>query len=302
MNWFTIVIVNPILGTVGIVGNVLNCVVLKKSGFNKPSNIFLFGLAVSDVFVLLGAVDVVSILTQFPKRIPLGFSFWEFDCSDARMAVFYLNVKRIVYAFQIVGMNISPCFCVVITLERLVAIFFPLQFSRIIRPRRAWTVVTCSFLFWAGFGAVFVNRFTFVIGYWAQFRSCVCKYALLPNDAEKLFDKIATWFVWYIALGIIILGSVVIFARIKVFSLNRRRMTSSKSASSSRTTRTLLAVCVVFSCTQIVRFPYVMFKLSFSDYDTQGMYVSAMALMSYVNSACNFVIYILLNKKFRTIL
>ncbi|CAL1532868.1 unnamed protein product, partial [Lymnaea stagnalis] len=296
------VVVNPLIGVVGIAGNAVNCAVLRKSGFSKPSNIFLFGLAVADLLGLLPAVDVAFMLTKFPKHIPPGYSYWEYDCTDNRLALFYLNVSRILISLAAFGQNASCCLCVIITIERLIAVFFPLKFTAIVRPKRAWLVVVLLYVFWTVFAFMFARKITFFFTYTAKYKTCLSTFYLDFDDAERLLDTVATWLSCYVSLGIVVISSILIGAKIKMANRRRAKMTSSNSASSvTRTTQTLMAVCVVFSITQMVRFPYAMFRVSFQDEIAYETYQMALTLTSNLNSASNFVIYVILNNKFRRI-
>ncbi|CAL1532870.1 unnamed protein product [Lymnaea stagnalis] len=198
-------------------------------------------------------------------------------------------------------MNVSQCMCVVVTAERLVAVFLPFKFRAVVRPRRASIVVCSLYLFWLGATLVYIRKFNFNFRYLSAYQTCVCDYDLKLNGDEVMFDTVCTWIACYVSLAIIIIGSLTIFTKVKSASRRRGKMTSSKTASCSRTTRTLLAVCGFFGCMQIMRLPYTT-SSSFPDRETFMIYFVFVRLASNLNSASNFIIYVILNKKFRKIL
>ncbi|XP_059167334.1 histamine H2 receptor-like [Physella acuta] len=302
LKWYTAVVVNPVIALFGIVGNLLNCAVLKRSGFQKPSNIFLFSLAIADICALLGAMDVFKFLVQFPKHLPLGNNFLEYACAEQWQVEVLLRMSSLNVVISNIGLSTSTCLCVVITLERLLAVFFPLKFAIILTPKRAWIISICVSIFWIGYTSMLFKIFVFSYLQLSDVTSCAATYYIHLNTDETALDTVMGWFSSYLSLLIIVTGSAAIFFKIASIQRKRLKMTSSVSASSLRTTQTLLTVCSVFGFTQLIRFRYVMFETVFDDVDVEMMYSMVVVTTSYANSAVNFVIYVTLNRKFRTIL
>ncbi|KAI8796238.1 G-protein coupled receptor [Biomphalaria glabrata] len=301
-HWYLSVIVNPIIGLLGIVGNSINLYVLKRNGLHKPSNVLLYGLAIADICTVATAVDVVGILSQFPMKPGISWGVLEFDCQHTQLASFYLNFMRVMHFFGIFGANVSPCICVLVTLERIVAVFLPLKFASIVRPKRTWALLLSVSILWLAFTIMIISEFRLHYEYLPDYNVCFCYYRIILSETEVEVDVVATWLAFYVSLGIIISGSSLIYVKLKLIGIKRQKLTSSVSAHSSRTTITLLTVCLVFSVTQIIRFPYAMFTLPFESSTSKAMYSMFLETTSYLSSAANFIIYVIMNKKFRIIL
>ncbi|XP_059167332.1 FMRFamide receptor-like [Physella acuta] len=301
MNWYMTLIINPVIGALGILGNIVNCLILNRDGLDKPSNIFLFALAIADVCTLVDSLDVATILSQLPKSIPLGSSFIEYDCHRKWQGEIILNINRVIIGLFTFGVNITSTLCVVITIERLVAIFSPLKFKTLITCTRAWLVVaTVSAVYFAQ-TVILMRKLYFVFGFSSKYQVCLCGSVVRYDDFEMFLDMAVTWIGCGVSLAIITVGSCVILVKIKLIQRNRRHMTSSASSSTSRTTRTLMSVCGVFVVTQVIRFPYAISSQPFEDIYVNLMYTMVVMTTSYINSAVNFVIYVTLNSKFRKI-
>ncbi|XP_059167333.1 FMRFamide receptor-like [Physella acuta] len=301
MTWYTTLIINPVIGALGILGNIVNCLILNRDGLKKPSNIFLFVLAIADACALAESLDVAAILTQLPRSIPLGTTYIEYDCNRKWQGEIILNINRVTIGLFTFGVNISSTLCVVITLERMIAIFFPLKFKRLVTRTRAWLVVASISAVYFAHAVILMRKFYFVFGFSPRYQVCLCGCFVRYGEIEIFLDTAVTWIACGVSLAIVTSGSLVILVKIKLIQRNRRHMTSSASSSTSRTTRTLMSVCGVFVVTQLIRFPYAISSEPFQDKNVTLMYIMVVMTTSYINSAVNFVIYVTLNSKFRKI-
>ncbi|CAL1541714.1 unnamed protein product, partial [Lymnaea stagnalis] len=298
------IIVNPIIGVTGLVGNILSAVVLVKSGLDKSSHILLLALAVADSFCLMGSINIPNLITLFPIHRPnIGYFVWEFS----REISFMLYVLTITFqACYFFGVQVSAAICTLITVERLLAVFYPLHFKTIVTTTRIWMAAIFAFVFWIPYVVYISSLFNFIFMFLEPLGMVVGIVNFTITDAFVFIEAmLATPFGKYIPLAVVSCGSILIAVRVAVTRRKRKQMMSStlkSSTKSSRTTVTLLTVCAVFSLTKIVSFLTYIIDYSDASFDAQmiriifGMVVTT---TDYINSSCNFVIYVALNTKFR---
>lgn len=307
---FTEYTVIPVICIAGIMGNITSAIVIVKSGLRNPTNIFLFGLAVADVLCL---IDVLNVQVYVYRRIEYcsgWFDYLPFPYEPAfAVWIFYVTF----YIINSLGGRMSITVTVIITLERMVAVFFPLNFSRIITPTRAWQALTCATLFWL--------PWIIFQGFWFKFYHIhlgneggdLYLGLTLTSDLFKRFDyfyfnsTVINHLTHTIPLILVTAGSLAIGIKVRINNRKRQKiiLTTHMERSSSRTTKTLLMVCLLFS---ITRFCYVIRDLPwFTGFDPVWkdvtlLYSIIRERILDMNSACNFFIYVVFNARFRKIL
>ncbi|CAL1541713.1 unnamed protein product, partial [Lymnaea stagnalis] len=283
-------VVNPIIGVTGLVGNILSAVVLVKSGLDKSSNILLLALAVADSFCLMGSINFPNLITLFSREIS-----------------FMLYVLAITFqACYFFGVQVSAAICTLITVERLLAVFYPLHFKTIVTTTRIWMAAIFAFVFWIPYVVYISSLFNFIFMFLIQLGMVVGLISFTRTDAMIFIEfNLATPFGKFIPFAVVTVGSILIAVRVAVTRRKRKEMMSSNlkaSAKSSRTTVTLLTVCAVFSLTKIVGFLVYILDQSDASFDAQvvrNIFGIVVMTTDYINSSCNFVIYVALNKNFR---
>ncbi|CAG5127163.1 unnamed protein product, partial [Candidula unifasciata] len=199
-----------------------------------------------------------------------------------------------------------------ITIERLVTIFHPLKVSKIITPLRTFLAISGVFIFW------YVN-FTYTV-FWTSLSDTydmlenrtvyvIIRSSLYDHDKDIVDDLEDLW--TYSSLRIpplfTFIGCIIIGIKIKMASVKRMQLTGREvSGSMNRTTKTLLAVCGMYTITCIIMLlPYFMpqyASYSVSEETSTGisqvLYQTINVVMC-INSSCNFIIYIVFNKNFR---
>ncbi|CAG5127165.1 unnamed protein product [Candidula unifasciata] len=296
--------VTPAICIVGIVGNVCSILVLAKQGLKKCSNILLLGLAISDITYLIGYNNPPKIVyVVFGKQ-----SFLYPPYSSTILFVLSEIFLMIDYSSGLASLTLP----MLITIERLVTVFFPLKVSRIITPQRTVAAVSCVFIFW-------YSNFIYPL-FWFELSNeynasqnktvyVIVRSALFQKDKHAIrpFEEAWAYFSVKIPATFTFIGCVIIGIKVKMVGMKRKLMTGKEiKGSMNRTTKTLLAVCGVYTVTCAVTSltvfipEYVSFSIS-EDRTTNLRLVTyqLMSTLVCVNSSCNFVIYIVCNKNFR---
>ncbi|RUS90663.1 hypothetical protein EGW08_001563 [Elysia chlorotica] len=249
----TLYLCSSALSIPGIFGNVSSIIVLTRQGFSRSSNILLMAVSISDFFTLLGISNVFKIWrTHFKSRISL---------QQAR-ALFDFN------AFQTFVLEMGYCMTilvtVLITVERIIAVYLPLKFPVIVRPFR--TKIALLFclavaIFKGIMGVLFLE-----FAYNARKQIPNIKISDFYKNNMELYDVLTN--IWDYGLGFIpvaavSLGCILIAVKVSLAAAKRAKMLSSSGgakpgsqqqqqqqpAHKSRTTLTLLTVGVQFTLT-----------------------------------------------------
>ncbi|XP_059153363.1 FMRFamide receptor-like [Physella acuta] len=293
--------VTPGIGVLGVVGNVLSTLILLRHGLKKCSNILLFSLALADIVYLVSFNSIPKIMYETTDMHGfVGFS----EYSSQILVVFYSVFMTLDFSSSFVSLRMP----MLITIERLIVIFFPLSAHRIITPKRTWCVVTITVLYSIGLFAYM--GFWFELSYeWDPVRNMSVGYrVLIPEDARdavamSVIEDMSVYSLVVDAPLITVAGCIVISIKIKLVSRNRKKMTS-KEMSSNRTTKMLLAVCAVYTVTcvlmiTVINLPSIAGPLFSTPTGLTVIIYQVLNIFICINSSCNFIIYIGLNKSFR---
>ncbi|KAI8776923.1 G-protein coupled receptor [Biomphalaria glabrata] len=291
----------PGLFLVGFVANMISLVILKRNGLHKPSNILLFGLVVADNISLLVLINYAKIITYFgpDKLLPTlcGFQYGE-NVNDLLAISVAIN-----NALSMWGRFTSTCLPVLITLERLYAIFKPMTFKAVVTVKRTTTAVICSYIFWLPW-VLIINSFCKI--FTRQETVSVVYLRFISQELEGILDRIQVYFLEplhsWVPISFITIGCVIIWIKVKVTLRRRRNLTSSqnKLSWSPRTTRTLVLTCLIFSLTRGAD------ALCFALIPVEVKVLSTLAnqigfFLYSINASSNLFVYILSNKKFLNI-
>ncbi|KAI8750499.1 hypothetical protein BgiMline_019653 [Biomphalaria glabrata] len=307
INTFATVLVNPIVALFGIPGNIISIVVLVKSGFSKPSNVLLSGLCVADTFVLIAALNIPRFTSFLPGKKPNHISLWEY--SEQECFILYV-LTIIIHGFNIYGVKLSATIVSLITLERFIAVFFPLKFASTVTTKRAWLVVILAYVIWLPwplYNFAFY-RFSFqYFKYWDLYAGSILIY--YDNLFVMTNLNVVIPLGLYMPFIVVTVGSLLIATKVKVTLSKRKSLVSSVAgkakSKSPKTTRMLLTVCAMFSITKIASIleNFIDFVhqngAEFSNRDLTLALFLTIYLLDNICSASNFFIYVALNKKFR---
>ncbi|KAI8750571.1 G-protein coupled receptor C02B8.5 [Biomphalaria glabrata] len=129
----------PTVSAVGIVGNLINIVVLYRGKCNKSSTLLILALAVADTVYLFGTNNIA--MEFYHNGSAYGFEYTE------TLAEFLYYLVLIELVLEVFGKISSLMLPAVITLDRLVAVVSPFQYPRIMTLNRARLAIGFVYLF-----------------------------------------------------------------------------------------------------------------------------------------------------------
>ncbi|GFS11240.1 peptide receptor GPCR [Elysia marginata] len=325
IHWTVVFVAMPTLAILGTVGNSLSIITILKLGFKKSTNILLFALAICDILFMIGANGPAKVMYEWGRG-----GLW-FPERDARVLYYFYHI------FDYLNWTAGPMALgipIIITAERFVAVYFPLKFHTIVTRRR--TLVTIIVL------ALLTFLPQVYIRFWFHF-----DYVFDPVHNASVGLSVRTSFyyeqqelsmvlgLFYAGIGYFVLivgsGTLAIIIRISLAAAQRRRMvaggaakatvkedgignknrpenTQGKLGAPSRTTKTLLTLCIFYtiSC-MFVAMPTFIPSLCVWPLFTENVNFRSMEVFMYhlvkldicLNASCNFVIYVAMNKTFR---
>ncbi|KAK6969902.1 hypothetical protein BgiMline_025518 [Biomphalaria glabrata] len=304
-NLYATVLINPLIAIFGLIGNVISIRVLIKSGLEKSSNILLVSLCVADSFCLISAVNIANIISFLPGKRPTDFNMWEYSEQASYVLYILAIIFQICFFF---GVPLSATIVTLITMERFVAVFYPLRFTSIVTKNRAWMAVAMSYILWIPYPVYISTFYRFLYREIIAWDLYVGNASFLPNDVIVFIElNLITPLGSYIPFILVTGGSLLIALRVKVTMKKRQTMVSASaktSAKRSKTTTTLLTVCVVFSVTKFASvMAYVVEYTDQASAEVVNLRLTlgiVTILLDMLNASSNFIIYIVCNKKFRT--
>uniref|UniRef100_A0A0K2VEW3 G-protein coupled receptors family 1 profile domain-containing protein n=1 Tax=Lepeophtheirus salmonis TaxID=72036 RepID=A0A0K2VEW3_LEPSM len=132
VNWIAYNFIAYIIVSIGIIGNILNLVVLSRPNLKGVMYVYLLGLAVSNLAVLISAIPALANLVN-------GKS----DNSNYYGAFFQAHMEiPLLNSFMASSVYIIIC----MTVNRYISIYKPTHFQRIHTYKNARIAITCSFL------------------------------------------------------------------------------------------------------------------------------------------------------------
>ncbi|CAL1540747.1 unnamed protein product, partial [Lymnaea stagnalis] len=295
--------VTPAISVFGVVGNIFSIIVLIKRGMRKCSNILLVSLAFSDITFLISFNSVPKIIYE----AVWNHEYVGYSRKDTDILFITFNIFTVFdYSFGMMGLTIP----MLITLERIVVIFFPLNFRRIITPRRTWLSVAGVAVFWVSVVApsCFWLEVSFTVDPYRNISTGIIQRTTSYHQnlaAVSALEDLIIFTCYVIPLVFTVLGSLVISVKVRVHSAQRKKLTSGRG-SGNRTTKTLLAVCTIYTVTTaFYTLPlyvpqYASSSLTDESPTNMGkIYYQIANIVLCVNGSSNFVVYVALNKTFR---
>lgn len=299
ITWYIICVVIPVIGITGLTANTIGLFVITKCGLQRISNILLFYLTLADILCLMGSVKYFLFLSvsSFGNEIVRYLDSFI-------LAMVYL----IIFVLSKTANEVSMHVTVWIMTERLLAIFFPLQFKILVTPTRIWVL---------GFLTFFAS---FTWNVYSQSKETSTETNIKINASvgrlELTYDNVdffmaydSNYICYYLIPSIAItLGSVVVSVKLAMTLERRRHLTTATRArrASARTVETLLMVGLKMFTLLLILLPgYIFQYISWPSEFTHVKFSFAVIVFTrtfiYINSTCNFIIHIAFNKKFRTI-
>ncbi|CAG5130434.1 unnamed protein product [Candidula unifasciata] len=299
-----VLVVTPTVSALGIVGNCFGVAVLFKQGLRKSSNIFLIVLAVADMIYLVSFNGERLILYHLIDLEAFRF-LSDQTCSD------FMVLFCIFFYFDYSTATVSYTLPTLITIERLIAVFAPLSFHRIVTVRRTWIIVLLMCLTWFAF-LIYPSFFLELrVANGSINKSSAFiehKFVTVSGPALEVLEHFLLYCAMTISPIFTAFGCLIISLKLKFENVKRKRMTT-REKSSNRTTLMLLSVCVVYIVTCIIQslhiyLPNEIVSTVFTDRSPSNLskilHQSA-NIASCINCSSNFVVYICTNKQFRNV-
>ncbi|CAG5118252.1 unnamed protein product [Candidula unifasciata] len=290
---FTNCVLLNIISLFGIIGNIINIIVLWKHGFRETTNILLISLSAFDLMcsIILPVTRLKYIVSQFDEGLAISFNTF---------ATVYLFMPK--YAC----LATSFTYVTIIAVERFTAVFFPFKVSRIFSSSNtkviaAVTPMCCLLALSPTFSAL-----TYRWNFDARFNetTAVLEYTQFYRENHDFLDL----YVWVglnnffgSSSNVIITSCCVsILVKLSRVTAKREALTSRKTGYDVRVVKMLVTVCVVFlaaSTPNIVLYSY--FAPNYIFVSPVNELVDNICVVFYaVNGSANFLVYVTMSKKF----
>lgn len=233
-------ILTYIVGAFGIVGNVLNIIILSHHGFKESTNIMLVSLSIS---------DLLFVVIQCFSRVMYVARLYDYYIYDTVLSMYFVYF---VFMHQI-ALNMSILQVTVISLERFVAVWFPFKVSHIFTARNV--IIIILILFFINFALYFPCNFYYTYR-WAYARNKTFLYADFQYtefflSRVEVFNSYAVYssLLMNIPLAILVICTVLIILKLVKARENLKKMTSaapdSMKSRDKKAVRMLLTICIV---------------------------------------------------------
>ena len=294
--------ISPILIICGSIGNSLIILVMQNAAFHStPSSIMLSTLAVSDTGILLTGLlrHWIKVLTNDELDV---------RCQSNLSCKFH-------FFFTYFLKQLSPWCLVLLTMERMISVFYPMRCHTLCSKRRMVTAVAMVTIVLACFNAHCFITIHLVDTSKIENKSPSC--CLEKNEFKDFIfgawywiDSILTSFIPFL---VILTGNILIIS--KIYSAKRKRDKISQTSdtnNSTRLTSTTTILIFVSICFLLLTLPSCIFFIgsghgAFSKKNNHDVAKLMLAYASenmlfYLNNSINFFLYCLSGSKFRHVL
>lgn len=303
VSWYLIYIVNPVIGITGLTGNIIGLFVITKCGLHRTSNILLFCLTLGDILCLIGTVNLPLLTSSTSDNAQVT---WTLPYLHARIvAALYMLTLVVSKTGYAVSIQISIWMMV----ERLLAVFFPLTFRNLVTPARVWFLGLFVLCASSAFNIYSLKtQYTFLYGQRLSNVSGGMYMVSLVGANAYIISHGSYVFLYWLPVVVVILACIVISVRLVTVREVSDKLTSftRKQPSSSRVRATFSIICLKVCLSQIILIPrYVVMHVTADFYhSTLGfVFITVFVFDSFVfvNSACDCIIFVALNKQFRSL-
>ncbi|KAK6958870.1 G-protein coupled receptor [Biomphalaria glabrata] len=302
--------VRPGMSILGIVANMFSLQILRRSGLHKQSNILLFSMVIADTLCLFRALNYGSILIYYgPNKSISGLCAYQYSETISYFLSYSFIITEYIHLW---GEFSSTSFPVLITLERVIAIFRPMAFSNIVTRKRTIISVECVYLLWLPwtlFLPSLQNVSTFSIMENITFVHVVATNVMIDNIVFiNVFDVYVNhFFADTLPFFLVVSGNIALGFKVHTTLRKRKELTTSKNTVSwsPRTTRTLMLTCLFFAATTLAE--TILQNIAFHTqwYLENGITLMNMGeirnLILQIHSSLSFFIFIASNKHFMNI-
>ncbi|KAI8779553.1 G-protein coupled receptor [Biomphalaria glabrata] len=295
--------INPLLSLLGLFINGLCLIILTKSGLRKTSNILLFALVLADSMNMFTNLDFPNRIRLFgPIKSKPGYCTFEYDTTMNQFL--YVSQQFFIFVGDW-GQTISATIPMIITIERILAVYFPVTFTRIVNVKSVTASCGIAYIIWLPYAIVqtFYRRLDYIqlssgnkVAFITSTEFLIKNFSILYTFSAYALEALASWGpICFISLGCVLIG-----IKVYVSISHRRKLTnvSKKHNWSPRTTRTLVTTCLIFVITHTITALISMFATV--DLKSPLLTFLIVEISAFLNILCctsNFFVYFLCNDK-----
>ncbi|KAK0044802.1 G-protein coupled receptor, partial [Biomphalaria pfeifferi] len=277
--------VSPLFALFALCQNVLFIAILKFEVAKKTSNILLLAIVTAGSFQLFLSINFADIILYKIYREHRQEN--EYGCiqySHTGLQIF----KHVFIFIGTWGQFVFSSLTMLITTERLLAVFFPLRLKTLVTRKTVSCGVLGIFALWLPWTTLKTFCFYFFNIHLFSAHEILKRDFLLTL---YLFERELGAFILNKGLPIFIsiIGNIAIAVRIKLVLARRNRMTfdNRRATWSARTTKTLLLTCSVLSFSEVLYFSFSYISLRWmSDMQTGLTLQSEFINLGYILSTC----------------
>jgi hypothetical protein len=284
----------PFRAVIGIFGNIITILVLSRPRMRSSINHLLIGLASSDLIVLITAMLLFGIVTIYPytgRIISYNYNLIPF-------------LTFVVYPFAVIGQTGSVLMTFSVSVERYIAVCYPLKAKSWCTKKHAKICILLIALFSIAYNSVKFFEIKLIKSEAENYGTFYCTSASDLRRNEYYIKYYIHW-MYLIVVNIIPLTGITyfnlqIFMRVKKVNRMRYQLTK-REMQDIKLTSMLFCVVIVFLVCNV---PAVLINIHESFWPNvmiDDRYVKFSNFMIALSSSVNFIIYVVLVKKFRLV-
>ena len=280
-----------VIGIIGVFGNIITGIILFRREMKSTTVYFLRTLVITDTGIIIGAILGLSVLS-ITQRGSGENSHWLFN--DVIYPHIYAPTNYVVMALQTVNVWTT----VAVSVERFIAICFPFKSVNICNKRNALITIAITTLFSTAYN---IPR-CFETGIMKCGNNC---YTVITTEFGKseFYTVIYSQWLYTILIYILPLLLLGILNTLLIKELMRMRKRRSVTNTHENTEFNLSIVLVIIVAVFIVcQTPGLIAQFQFFNPDFLMKWTCVSNTLFVLNSSVNFIIYVAVGKKFRTIL
>ncbi|XP_060601764.1 FMRFamide receptor-like [Ruditapes philippinarum] len=281
-------VIIPIIGVIGLVGNILTGIILFRREMRSTTVYFLRTLVITDTGIIIGAIMGVSVISI----TQLNQHEWLFN------HVIYPHIFTPTNYFVMALQTLNVWATVAVSVERYIAICFPFKSINICNKRNAYIIIGVTTVFSTAYN---IPR-CFATGYTVCGNNC---FMIITTEFGQSYFYTVIYSGWLYTILIyviplLILGILNVLLILELMRMRQRRcLTNTKENTEFNMSIVLVIIVVVFIICQT---PGLVAQFHFLDTVFLMKWTCVSNTLFVLNSSLNFLIYTAVGKKFRTLL